>query len=224
MAVNSYSSLKKFEDCPRQYHEVRVLKKYPYVQTAEAEFGDRARKALELCGRDGIPLPAEFTNYQWFIDDIVRRLPGKVYFEAEFSFNEAGVPVPAHMWKQKHWMGKADVLALDGRVAYVIDIKTGKSKYPDEEQLDLMAVFTMMQHPDVEEVRGMLVFLQDGVTATRIVTKDQFMGLYQKFKRVIHDIAVAQASGVWQEKPTPLCGWCPVTDCPNWKPKPEKRS
>lgn len=221
MAVHSYSSLKDFKDCEKKYHEVRVLKKYPFVKTVESEFGDRAHKALELCGRDGIPLPEEFKAYQWAIDDLVRKLPGQVYFEHEFSLSRTGSKVPPRDWNNKFWMGKADVLAIDGKVAYVIDWKTGKSKYPDPAQIDTMAMFTFMDFPAVEEVRGLLVFLQDAVTETKIITRAEIPRLSQMHYGAVKDIEFAQESGRWVMKPTGLCPWCPVTDCPNWKPKPE---
>lgn len=217
MAVHSYTALKQFQNCPRQYHEVRVLKLHPYVQSAEAEFGDRAHKALELAGRDGIPLPPEFAAYQWVIDDIVKQLPGELHFEYEFSLSSMGNPVPVRDWNRKYWMGKADVLAIDGTHAICIDYKTGKSKYPDPEQLDLMALFTFNTFPEVERVSGMLLFLQDGVTETTSHTRADLLALSNKFHSITRDIAFANESGQWKENKTPLCGWCPCTTCPNWK-------
>jgi hypothetical protein len=223
MPVHSYTALKQFQNCERQYHEVRVLKRFPYVQSAEAEFGDRAHKALELAGRDGVPLPPEFAAYQWVVDDIIKRLPGQVYFEYEFSLSSMGNPVPVRDWNRKYWMGKADVLAIDGDHAICIDHKTGKSKYPDPEQLDLMAMFTFNAFPQVNRVSGMLLFLQDGVTETTSHTRADLLGLSNKFHRITKDIQMATDSGAWKENPTPLCAWCPVTECSNWKPKPEKK-
>ena len=221
--AHSYTSMKQFQNCPRQYHESRVLKLHPYVQTPEAEFGDRAHKALELAGRDGVPLPAEFANYQWVVDDIINRLPGHKYFEYEFSQSKMGSKMDKWDWKNKFWTGKADVLAIDGDHAVVADWKTGKSKYPDPDQLDLMACFTFSEFPQVNKVSGMLLFLQDGHTETRVFTRDRLHMLYGKFIDVTKQIEFAHESGQWKENKTPLCAWCPCTTCPNWKPRPEKK-
>lgn len=221
--AHSYTSLKQFDNCPRQYHEVRVLKKYPFVKTAESEFGDRAHKALELCGRDGIPLPDEFKNYQWVIDDIVRRLPGTVTYEHEFSLSASGSVVPHRAWNQKYWTGKADVLAINGDHAIVIDWKTGSSRYPDPDQLEMMGMFTLMQFPQINRVSGMLLFLQDGTAETAEVSRSTFSVISGKFYTSAKNIEFAQDSGKWPMNKTGLCPYCPVTDCPNWKPKPEKK-
>lgn len=221
--VHSYTSLSQFQKCERQYHEVRVLKRFPYVSSPEAEFGDRAHKALEAAARDGVPLPPEFAAYQWVLDDFVARLPGQLHYEYEFSLSSMGNPVPPRDWNRKYWMGKADVMAIDGEHAIVADYKTGKSKYPDTEQLDLMAMCTFNTFPQVTKVSGVLLFLQDAVTSMTVHTRGDLLKLSNKFHSVTKDIELAQASGVWKEKPSALCPWCPVTECSNWKPKPEKR-
>ena len=52
----SHSALKKYEQCPRQYHEAIVLKKYPFKDTAQTIYGKDLHTAVELYGRDGTPI------------------------------------------------------------------------------------------------------------------------------------------------------------------------
>jgi hypothetical protein len=37
----SHSSLKDFEGCARRYHEVKVLKKYPFQETEATRYGNQ---------------------------------------------------------------------------------------------------------------------------------------------------------------------------------------
>lgn len=44
----SHTALKDYEGCPRRYHEVRVLKKYPFQETEATRYGNDLHKAIEL--------------------------------------------------------------------------------------------------------------------------------------------------------------------------------
>ena len=52
----SYSSLKQYQNCPRQYHEIKVLKNYTIKETEQMRYGTEVHKALEEYVRDGTPL------------------------------------------------------------------------------------------------------------------------------------------------------------------------
>jgi hypothetical protein len=217
---HSYTSLKEFQQCPRKYHEKRVLKLHPYVQGPEAAFGDYVHQALEAAGKHGTPLPPDLAPYQWVVDDVIKRMPGDVRYEHEFSLTKTGTAIPHNDWNRKFWLGKADVLALVGDTAIVLDFKTGKSKYPDTDQLELMALYTFMEFPQVNTVKGMLLFLNDAVTHATVHSRADFSKMYQKFFAITQEVAHAQDSGSWPEYKSPLCPWCPCTTCPNWRQKP----
>ena len=53
----SHSALKDYEGCPRRYHEVKVLKNYPFTDTQATLYGKEYHEAAELYIRDGKPLP-----------------------------------------------------------------------------------------------------------------------------------------------------------------------
>ena len=52
----SFSSLKQFTNCPRQYYEVKVQRNFEIRETEQIKYGKEVHKALEDYVRDGVPL------------------------------------------------------------------------------------------------------------------------------------------------------------------------
>ena len=52
----SYSSLKQYQNCPKQYHEIRVLKNYTVKETEAIIYGKAVHEALELYVKENKPL------------------------------------------------------------------------------------------------------------------------------------------------------------------------
>jgi hypothetical protein len=52
----SYSGLKDFANCPKQYHEVKVLKNFKKEATKQMLYGTEVHSALENYVKDGTPL------------------------------------------------------------------------------------------------------------------------------------------------------------------------
>ena len=52
----SYSALKQYENCPRQYNEIRVLKNYVVKENEAMRYGTEVHKALEDYVAEGKPL------------------------------------------------------------------------------------------------------------------------------------------------------------------------
>src|SRR5262245_21588970 len=78
----SPSKLKNFEDCPRRYFEVDVLKKYPAQERSEhLIWGDAVHAAMANRLRDGTPLPDDMDFEKWI--EKVLRTPGKMYIEEQ---------------------------------------------------------------------------------------------------------------------------------------------
>ena len=40
--------------------------------------------------------------------------------------------------------------------------------------------------------------------------------IIERWRVQVARIETAKATNVWQRKPNNLCGWCPVTHCPDW--------
>lgn len=229
--IHSHSSLDMHNKCPQQYHQVRILKRFPYQPGPEALRGDKIHKALEDYARDGVPMPPEYAHLAWAVDAIVAPCLGEKYYEYQFDFTADGFPVSTSDWNNKALTGKADVLILNGNKALVVDYKTGKAGYPNTKQLERMAVFTMWKHVGVQEVTGMLLFIEhDGETTTkgepvvtRTYTREQLPQMVAVLTAEMNRVQKDLQSGHWEMRPSALCPWCPATDCPNWIPPKERK-
>ena len=123
----SYSGLKDFEGCARRYHEVKVLKRYPFRDTPQTLYGKDVHKAIEDYGRHGTPLPAAFAQYRPVVDAILAK-PGRKLFEYEMGVTSD--LRPCGFKDENVWVrGIADFVSIDDEnlTAWVVDWKTGNN-------------------------------------------------------------------------------------------------
>jgi hypothetical protein len=52
----SFSSLKDFVNCPKQYQEIKVLKRFTKFPTEQMRYGTEVHKACEDYVGEGVPL------------------------------------------------------------------------------------------------------------------------------------------------------------------------
>jgi PD-(D/E)XK nuclease superfamily len=232
--AHSYSSLKLMDQCPQQYKVVKLDKLYPFKQTPEVIFGNEAHEALENYLNHSTALPEKFKAYAWVTEQLIPALLPWRVAEVEFSWLRGGAPADHRDWRKKYWSGKADVMATDHPLqgdagdprptqAQVIDWKSGGSRYPDTEQLELMALFSFYQVPTLQVVNGFLVFLQDAKVTPANFTRAQMSGLEAKWNHKAMEEEQRRASNDWPTKPGHLCPWCPHTVCEHWTAPRAKR-
>ena len=209
----SHSGLKKFEQCARQYHEVTVLKRYPFTDTKHTIYGKDVHKAIEDYGRDGKPLPPVFMMFQPVVDALLAK-PGRKLCEYEMGVRADLTPC-GFMDKDVWCRGIADLLIIDddNLTARVVDYKTGNNKYPDREQLKLMALMVFAHFPHIRRVSGALLFVLKDDMAKASFMVGEAEEYWWDYRQRVARIEQAHDSGVWNPKPTPLCGWCVVKTC-----------
>lgn len=210
--VWSYSGAKTFENCPRQYNEVKRLNKYPPQDTQATLYGKEVHKALEDFLIEGKPVPDQFKRFAKY-GEMVANIKGERFIEHKMGFTEdlkpCGFDDPG-VW----WHGIPDVLIVDGERAWLLDWKTGKSaRYADTGQLELLAVATMLHHPQVKKVKAALVFLVADNLIEKTYTREQIPEIISVWYGKINQIEAAIESDVWNERPGPLCKFCVVTEC-----------
>ena len=49
----SYSSLKQYQNCPKQYYEIKVAENYTIIPSEQMKYGTEVHKALEDYVKDG---------------------------------------------------------------------------------------------------------------------------------------------------------------------------
>lgn len=209
----SHSGLKKFEQCARQYHEVTVLKRYPFTDTKHTIYGKDVHKAIEDYGRDGKPLPPEFVLFQPVVDALLAK-PGRKLFEHEMALTKD--LRPCDFKDDNRWVrGIADLLIVDddNLTARVVDWKTGNDKYPDRDQLVLMSLMVFTHFPHVRSVASALVFLVKGSMVKHKMVREDAEAAWWDYRERVAKLEAAHEFGVWNPSQSPLCGWCPVKEC-----------
>ena len=210
----SYSMLKNFETCPRQYHEVRVLKKYPYVETEEQRYGNRLHKAAELYVKDGIPLELEFEFIKPLLDTLIAKAGMKL---AEQELCVSPDLQPIGWWSHDGYLrGKVDLVVLqpERKHAFVVDYKSGKDKYIDTDQLDICALLLFEHHPWLEVVSGGLLYVGANTLHRHTTMRTDAKRLWSQYRDRLARIEEAFESNVWNPKQSGLCRkHCVCVEC-----------
>ena len=207
----SYSGLKDYQNCPRQYHEVKVLKNFSKKTTPQMLYGTTVHSALEDYVREGKPLAKNYQQYQRQLDPL-REMPGDKYPEHRMALDVHRAPCSYNA--EDCWVrGIADLLVVDGDQGYVVDYKTGSNRFPDPKQLQLMALMTFAHFPEGVHVKGGLQFVAHEHFVTSEYHRDNINDLWKDFDATLERLKISHEKNMWQPNPTPLCGWCPVSTC-----------
>jgi hypothetical protein len=217
----SHSSLTSFVNCPKQYYEVKVIKRVKDVEGEAAQWGNRVHEAFELYLRDGVALDEELEQYRGYLDAI-KSVRGELFVEQELALNTK--LQPCDFYSSDTWVrGICDVLHIQEHRALAMDHKTGKRK-ADSRQMKLMALLIFAHYPQVEEVKVGFFWLKTHEKDTDKFVRAQIPQLWLEFMPDLQQFRVAFENDVWQPRQSGLCyGWCPVTTCEFWKPKSTNR-
>jgi len=213
----SYSGLKDFVNCPRQYNEVKVLKRYEKKTTVEMRYGTQVHSALEDYVKEGKPLAKNYEHFAKQLDPL-RDMEGVKYpeYRMALTINRQ----PCTFGAKDYWVrGIADLMVVDGDQGYIVDYKTGSNKYPDPKQLQLMALMGFEYFPEVTHFKAGLLFVAHNDFVTSEYQREKIDKYWDDFAPQLKRLQLSYENGVWQENPTPLCGWCPVSDCTHYKGK-----
>lgn len=212
--AHSYSSIKDFEGCPRRYHEVRILKKFKSQDTEATLYGTAVHKAFEDYIRDGVDLPEAYAAYRKFVDPLAK-IEADIHCEQKLGIRADFTP--CEFFDKDVWFrGIPDYLAIShsGKVARVADYKTGKSsRYADTAQLELMAAMVFIHYPNVERVKGALLFVVANDIIRAEYSREDLPEILSKWAGRAAAIEGALEVNVWNPRSSALCKFCPVSSC-----------
>lgn len=209
----SHSGLKDFEGCARRYHEVKILKNYPFVETTHTIYGKDVHKAIEDYGKLGTPIPEKYAQFKPTVDAILAK-PGRKLFEHEMGVTRDLQPCAFN--SPNRWVrGIADLLIIDddNLSAKVVDWKTGNDKYPDRDQLVLMSLMVFVHFPHIRQVKSALFFLVKESMTAHSMLRGEAEEAWWRYRERVAKLEAAHDTDVWNPSQSPLCGWCPVTTC-----------
>ena len=209
----SFSKIKDFEQCPKQYYHKHILKEVPFVQTEAILYGNAFHKMAEDFIGKGAPIPAKFSFATKALTSLKNRQGDKL---CELKMGLTENLEACDFYSSDVWFrGIADLVIMDDDVATVIDYKTGKSsKYADKGQLELMALALMARYPQVKKVRAGLLFV-----ICNDLVKDTYMEydkskLWEKWLGKYGQMETAAKEDMWNARPNGLCRrYCPIIEC-----------
>jgi ATP-dependent exoDNAse (exonuclease V) beta subunit len=211
----SYSGLKDYSNCPKQYQQVKVLKKFSKRPTQQMLYGTEVHTALENYVKDGTPLAKNYERYKKQLDPL-RDMAGIKYPEHRMAITYD--KEPCTFGAKNYWArGIADLLVVDDDQAFIVDYKTGSNKYPDPKQLQLMALMAFAHFPEVNHIKAGLLFVAHEHFVTSEYTREKIDQYWQDFYWELERMRLSYENDSWQANPTPLCGWCPVHTCEHHK-------
>lgn len=208
MPSHSYSSIKDFQGCARRYYNVRVLRRFSQKPTEATLYGTAVHNAFERYLRDKEPLPEAFDKYRKYVEPLAH-IPGEIHCEKKLGLTREFEP--CDFFDDNVWLrGIPDLLIVnrDKRIAHVGDYKTGKSsRWADTSQLELMSAMVMQHYPEVNRVKGALLFVVAGDVIMQDYLREDVPQTLAKWAGHAGDIEEAT---VWNPRPSGLCGFCPV--------------
>lgn len=212
----SYSSLTKFENCPRQYYLVKEAGLVKDLPTEATEWGTRVHEAMEHRVRDKTPLPEWAAQWETLASKF-DRFP-TVFCERQIALDR-NMQATAFDSPTCWYRGIIDI-GVPGTVAYLGDYKTGKVKQ-DKDQLRLFAAAFMTLEPQVQRCRCQYLWLKHNKVTEVVVERCGVASVWNEFMSRIRRLEDARDKNRWLPNPSGLCGWCPVgrEHCEFWKPR-----
>lgn len=211
----SYSSIKSFEQCPKKYYHLRVLRDVKDSGSEATIYGQELHKAAEDCVKHDIPVPPKFQFIQDLIDSL-KEIPGEKHCELKLGVKktEAGYEPCGFFDKDVWWRGIGDMVIVQDDTIFSLDYKTSKnSRYADMKQLDALAAGLFVHFPHAKKIKSALAF----VVSNELIHKEHFVEMrdsyFATFTPMLDRLAAAQVNGVWNANSGPLCAYCPVTSC-----------
>lgn len=215
MTTWSYSSLKTFEQCPKKYYHLRVLKDVKDEGSEATIYGQEVHKAAEEYIKSSTPIPTKFE----FLKDVLdafNMINGDKHCELRLGVKRTptGYEPCGFFDKDVWWRGIGDLIINQGNTLFSIDYKTSKNaKYADMKQLDILAAALFTHFPEVEKIKSGLVFVVSGEFIYKEHTVNLRDSYFAMFDEGLDRLAAAQETGVWNANSGPLCRYCPVTSC-----------
>tara|TARA_R110001606_G_scaffold368972_1_gene524888 strand:+ start:114 stop:776 length:663 start_codon:yes stop_codon:yes gene_type:complete len=209
----SYSSLSLFSQCARKFHRLRILKDIVEPESRHLTYGKEVHQVAEEYGRDNKEIPEEHKFIQPHIDTLLG-IAGDKFFEHKMALT-ADLE-PCDFWdKEAWWRGIADFISVDNKNAFLVDYKTGKSaRYADNKQLEILSLAIFNHFPEVECVKGGLLFLVSEEFKQATFYREEEEKYWATWDTELARLNMSFEADTWNPTSNFTCRkFCPVLDC-----------
>jgi hypothetical protein len=218
--VGTFTALSTFKSvCEHQAYRRYIKKDIPYVETEAMRWGKQVHSAFEhRLSEQRQPLPDNMRQWEGFAHPFDKY---KVITEQKMGMT-ARATVTGFFDKDVWFRGISDavVLQLEKATAFILDLKTGNSKYEDPFELATNALLLKMRYPELKKVVGSYAWLKENRMGQQYDVSD-FKRTFIEVQRLMNLVASKRVSGEWIKRKSGLCSYCSVKDCENWRESPK---
>ena len=223
----SYSRISKYNQCPQAFYRQYILNEVEYTSSPEAAYGSEMHQFIDEYMRGS----AKITPRTEFLRPLLTKLEsfsGGIKTEYGLGFREDRTQTTFED-KQAFVIGKSDCTIFHPTQPRIkiydwkFSGKTDPTAYRVE--MDMFVWLHKMAHPEIETIETGLVWLKTPApTSIKIYGKDEFVEAESAILRNIEKIEDSICFERFPCKPSGLCyGWCSCVQCPQWRPKKEKK-
>ena len=208
--VGTFTNLNTFKAvCEHQAYRRYIKKDQPYVETPEMKWGNEVHTAFEhRLSNARKPLPENMRQWDNFATPFDKY---NVLTEVKMGMTDRARSTG--FFDNDVWFrGKADAAIINGKTAYIIDWKSGGSKYEDPFELETNALLLKIKFPELTKVVGSYAWLKEN-RMSKQYDLSRFKETFLEIKRLMELIAEKRVSGEWVKRKSGLCGFCSVSDC-----------
>lgn len=207
----SFSAYSDFDNCPYKYYRVRVAKDISDVTQTNAQ-GDDYHKDFENYVAKGMRLRSELVRYTPALDKL-KRAPGQIITEGKFALDQNYQPCGFKDWDNAWVRAITDYSVINGALCSTLDYKFGKPR-KDSDQNALVAAVLMHTYPQLQMVKTAYWYVLHDKFVHDQFTRQDIPAIWNRFLPTINKMVQAKRTNDWPKNKNPLCGWCPVHDCP----------
>ena len=209
----SFSVLTTFETCPKKYYHLKIARDAKDGDSSAAHDGKVIHKAMFSRVLKGKALPLPLRQYEKMAARFADA-KGEKHGEMQMCLNNKFEPVD---WFAKDAWVRAivDLLIVNGDTATIVDWKTGKKRI-DFTQLKLSAAVLSRLMPEIKKFKLVFVWLRNSEVSLETIEKPGIRGVWTDLLPRVREIEIAKGTTSFPAKQSPLCRWCPVTQCPHW--------
>lgn len=212
----SFSAISVWKTCKKKFWHLRVAKDVKDGDSEAAAEGKIVHDCMYQRVIHHKALPINLYQHEALAESYSKKGDAADDMQGELKLCLDDQLKPVDWFSPKAWVRAIiDLFILKGKVAVLVDWKTGKRK-PEFDQLELSAALISRYRPEVEEFYLIFEWLRDGERDVKKITKSDLKQVWKKFFPIISEIEEAEATVSFPPSPSGLCGWCPVVDCPHW--------
>jgi hypothetical protein len=210
--IGTYTALHTFKNiCEHQAYRRFVLKDIRFTPTSASEFGTRVHEAMAARLAAKTPLPPDFRQWEGFAHPFEHY---DIRTERKLGMTADG-KATGYFADDVSFRGQADLIVRQNAKAYIIDWKTGNSKYEDPFELQTNALLVHVHFPNIKQIVGSYAWLKEN-RMSQVYDCSDFNTTFLEIKRLMDLIAEKRQTGDFVKRKSGLCGHCPVEDCENW--------